>query len=46
MSKTNTSMCIVVLFTITCSILLLGCSRITQLIDTGKKKFRNKQKLT
>lgn len=37
MSKTNTGMCIVVLFTITCSILLLGCSRITQLIDTGKK---------
>ena len=39
MSKTNTGMCIVVLFTITCSILLLGCSRITQLIDTGKKNL-------
>lgn len=39
MNKKNISVYIVTLFTITCSILLIGCSKVTQLIDTGKKNL-------
>ena len=39
MSKKNIAMYIITLFTITCSILLTGCSKVTQLIDTGKKNL-------
>ncbi|CAG9701638.1 NisI/SpaI family lantibiotic immunity lipoprotein [Clostridium neonatale] len=39
MNKKNITMYIVTSFTITCSILLMGCSKVTQLIDTGKKNL-------
>lgn len=39
MYKKNITICTITLFIISFSILLIGCSNVTQLIDTGKKNL-------